>query len=46
MEDLWSRPRHVSLRRVSQPVLNPDAYLSLQEMDMDSLYQDVSTNIF
>ena len=36
----------MSLRRASQPVLNPDAYLSLQEMDLDSLYQDVSKFLF
>ena len=45
-EDLRHQPRHVSLRRASQPVLNPDAYLSLQEMDLDSLYQDVSKLLF
>ena len=37
-----SVPRHLSLRRGSQPVFNPDAYLALEDIDMDSMYQDVS----
>ena len=40
-ENIRPSARVVSLRRSSQPVLNPDAYLALDEMEVSSSYQDV-----
>ncbi len=37
--------RHVSLRRGSMPVFNPDAYLVIKGDDSDCMYQDVSISI-
>ena len=33
-------------RRGSHAVLNPDAYLALEDLDMNQTYQDVSDHIF
>ena len=41
-EEMRQSAKVLSLRRGSHPVLNPDAYLALQEMELDSTYQDVS----
>ena len=45
-EEMRQSAKALSLRRGSHPVLNPDAYLALQEMELDSTYQDVSLSIF
>ena len=42
LEEMRPSAKMLSLRRGSQPVLNPDAYLALQDMDLNSTYQDVS----
>lgn len=44
--DITPSGRVLSLRRGSHPVLNPDAYLALQELDLNATYQDVSFSIF
>jgi len=40
LEEMRPSAKMLSLRRGSQPVLNPDAYLALQDMDLNSTYQD------